>query len=50
MFYTIDAFRYSYTSASYLPLWQSVGTICVLAIAAFGIALRMMSLGYKLRV
>jgi ABC-2 type transport system permease protein len=50
MFYTIDAFRYSYTEQSYLPLWLSVGTICILAVAAFGIALRMMSVGYKLRV
>jgi ABC-2 type transport system permease protein len=50
MFYTIDAFRYSYTAQSYLPLWLSVGAICLLAVAAFGIALRMMSIGYKLRV
>ena len=50
MFYTIDAFRYSYTGQSYLPLWLSVATICVLAVVAFWIALRMMTVGYKLRV
>ena len=50
MFYTIDAFRYSYTAKSYLHLSLSLSTICLLAIGAFLIALRMMSVGYKLRV
>jgi ABC-2 type transport system permease protein len=49
MFYTIDAFRYSYTGQSFLPLPYSLGAICLLAVAAFGIALRMMAVGYKLR-
>ncbi|HEY5339727.1 MAG TPA: ABC transporter permease, partial [Candidatus Aquilonibacter sp.] len=49
IFYTIDAFRYSYTGASYLPLWISVSAIALIAAATFGIALRMMALGYKLR-
>ena len=49
MFYTIDAFRYSYTTQSYLPLWLSIGAILALTIIAYGAALRMMSLGYKLR-
>jgi len=49
MFYTIDAFRYSYTGQSYLPLWQSIGAICVLAAICVGIVLRMMSTGYKVR-
>lgn len=49
MFYTIDAFRYSYTGQSYLALWSSLGVITVLTIIAVAIALRMTSLGYKLR-
>jgi ABC-2 type transport system permease protein len=49
MFYTIDAFRYSYTGQSYLSLWLSVGAICLLTVVAFVIALRMMTIGRKLR-
>ncbi|MDQ2873152.1 MAG: ABC transporter permease, partial [Candidatus Eremiobacteraeota bacterium] len=49
MFYTIDAFRYSYTGQSYLPLWLSTSAITVLAALALAIALRMTLLGYKLR-
>ncbi|HET9030881.1 MAG TPA: ABC transporter permease, partial [Candidatus Aquilonibacter sp.] len=49
IFYTIDAFRRSYTGVSFLPLWLSFGVLTVMAIAAFLIAFRMMSLGYKLR-
>ncbi len=49
MFYTIDAFRYSYTGQSYLPLWLSVLVIGVLMLLSMGIALRMAHVGYKLR-
>lgn len=49
MFYTVDAFRYSYTGQSYLPLWVSLTVICVLMVAAMAIALRMTAVGYKLR-
>jgi ABC-2 type transport system permease protein len=49
MFYTIDAFRYSYISNSFLPLWQSIGAICGLAVICLAVVLRMMSVGYKLR-
>ena len=49
IFYTIDAFRFSFTGVSYLPLGFSVAMIAVLAVAAFSIALRMMAVGYKLR-
>lgn len=49
MFYTIDAFRYSFTSQSYLPLWFSLGVIAVLTALALGTALRMTAIGYKLR-
>jgi ABC-2 type transport system permease protein len=49
LFYCIDAFRYSYTGQSFLPLGYSLAAICVMAVFAFGIALRMMSVGYKLR-
>lgn len=49
MFYTIDAFRHSYTGQSYLALPLSVTAIVVLAIVALGIALKMVSAGVKLR-
>jgi ABC-2 type transport system permease protein len=49
MFYTIDAFRFSYTGQSYLSLWQSTTAIAVLMLVALGIALRMAVVGYKLR-
>ena len=49
MFYTIDAFRHSYTGASYLPLPFSLSVILGLAAISLFIALRMMSAGYKLR-
>lgn len=49
IFYTIDAFRYSYTGESYLKLPLSLGMIALLGIAAFAIALRMLAIGYKLR-
>lgn len=49
MFYTIDAFRFSYTGQSYLSLPLSVMAIVALAIVALGIALKMVSAGVKLR-
>ena len=49
MFYTIDAFRHSYTGQSFLPLSYSLGAIALLAALALTFALRMMSTGYKLR-
>jgi hypothetical protein len=49
MFYTVDAFRFSYTGQSYLPLWLSLSVICGLMLLALGIALRMANVGYKLR-
>ena len=49
MFYTIDAFRYSYTGQSYLSLWQSTAAIGALMLIALAIALRMAVVGYKLR-
>ncbi|MHB1551927.1 MAG: ABC transporter permease [Vulcanimicrobiaceae bacterium] len=49
MFYTIDAFRYSYTGQSYLPLWLSLTVIGALAAASLATALRMAAVGYKLR-
>jgi ABC-2 type transport system permease protein len=49
IFYTIDAFRRSYTGHSYLSLEFSLGMIALLAAIALGIVLRMMSIGYKLR-
>jgi ABC-2 type transport system permease protein len=49
IFYTIDAFRRSYTGQSYLPIAVSVGAIAVLTIIALAVALRMTAIGYKLR-
>lgn len=49
IFYTIDAFRRSYTGESYLSLELSLGTIVLLTVAAVAIALRMTAVGYKLR-
>ena len=49
IFYTIDAFRHSYTSVSYLPLGYSLAMIAGLAVIALVIALRMTATGYKLR-
>jgi len=50
IFYTIDAFRRSYTGESYLPPELSVGAIVVLAAIALATIVRMTSVGYKLRV
>lgn len=49
IFYTIDAFRRSYTGQSFLPLWLSLSMIAVLTCLSLAIALRMMAVGYKLR-
>ena len=49
MFYTIDAFRYTFTGQSYLSLWQSLGIIGILTVIALTLALRMTAAGYKLR-
>ncbi|MBV8489280.1 MAG: ABC transporter permease [Candidatus Eremiobacteraeota bacterium] len=49
IFYTIDAFRRSYTGESYLPPQLSVLAIVALAAIAFTIVLRMTAAGYKLR-
>jgi ABC-2 type transport system permease protein len=49
IFYTIDAFRYSFTGQSFLQLPLSVSVIAALTAIAFAIALRMMAVGYKLR-
>lgn len=49
IFYTIDAFRRSYTGQSYLPPAYSVAMIALLAAVALGIILRLTATGYKLR-
>jgi len=49
VFYTIDAFRRSYTGQSYLPPALSIGAIVLLAAITIAIALRMVAVGYKLR-
>ncbi len=50
MFYMIDAFRYSFTGRSDVPLGLSVGIVGGLAVISLAIALRMTATGYKLRV
>ncbi len=49
IFYTIDAFRRSYTGESYLPPAFSLAMIALLAAVALAIVLRMVAVGYKLR-
>ncbi len=49
IFYTIDAFRRSYTGHSYLAPVFSISMIAILAAIALGIVLRMTAIGYKLR-
>ena len=49
IFYTIDAFRRSYTGQSYLSPAFSVAMIVALAAIALAIVLRMTAIGYKLR-
>lgn len=49
IFYTIDAFRRSYTGESYLAPELSVAAIVVLAVIALAVVLRMVASGYKLR-
>jgi ABC-2 type transport system permease protein len=49
MFHMINAFRYSYRSTGDAPLWVSLTVVTVLAAVAFAAALRMTSVGYKLR-
>ena len=50
MFYMIDAFRYSFTGRSDVPLGLSIGIVVALTVVSLGIALRMTATGYKLRV
>jgi ABC-2 type transport system permease protein len=49
IFYTIDAFRRSYTGDSYLTPAFSLGMIVLLAAISLGVVLRMTAIGYKLR-
>ena len=50
MFYMIDAFRFSFTGRSDVPLQMSLAIVGVLTCAAFAAALRMTAVGFKLRV
>jgi len=49
IFYTIDAFRRSYTGQSYLAPVFSIGMVVLLTAISLGIILRLMAIGYKLR-
>ena len=50
MFYMIDAFRYAFTGQADVPLALSIAIVGVLTVASLAVALRMIGLGYKLRV
>lgn len=50
MFHMIDAFRYSYTAVGDEPLGVALAVVAILAAVALGVALRMMAVGYKLRL
>jgi ABC-2 type transport system permease protein len=49
VFYTIDAFRRSYTGQSYLAPAFSIGMVALLTVISLAIILRLMGIGYKLR-
>jgi ABC-2 type transport system permease protein len=49
IFYTIDAFRRSYTGESFLSPVFSIAMIVLLTTIALGTVLRMTAIGYKLR-
>jgi ABC-2 type transport system permease protein len=49
IFYTIDAFRRSYTGQSYLTPAFSIAMIALLTAVALAIVLRLTAIGYKLR-
>ncbi|HEY6486318.1 MAG TPA: ABC transporter permease [Candidatus Cybelea sp.] len=49
IFYTIDAFRRSYTGQSDLAPAFSIGMVALLTTISLGIVLRMTAIGYKLR-
>jgi ABC-2 type transport system permease protein len=50
MFYMIDAFRYSFTGRSDVPLPVSIAIVSILTFASMAVALRLTVAGYKLRV
>ena len=50
MFYMIDAFRYSFTGRSDMPVELSLAIVVGLTCASFAIALRLTAAGFKLRV
>jgi len=49
IFYTIDAFRRSYTGESYLAPALSITVVTLLGVIAVTIALRLTAIGYRLR-
>jgi ABC-2 type transport system permease protein len=49
IFYTIDAFRRSYTGQSFLSPAFSVGMVAILTAVSLAVVLRMTGIGYKLR-
>jgi ABC-2 type transport system permease protein len=49
MFYMIDVFRNSYIGSGDVSLGLSLSVVTLLALVAFGVALRMVAVGFKLR-
>jgi ABC-2 type transport system permease protein len=49
MFYMIDVFRNSYIGSGDVSLGLSLTVVTLLALVAFGVALRMVAVGFKLR-
>lgn len=49
IFYTIDAFRYSYTGRSDVTLWASLSVVAALTTVSYVVAYAMVRSGYKLR-
>jgi ABC-2 type transport system permease protein len=50
MFYMIDAFRYSFTGRSDMPVELSLAIVLALTFASLATALRLTAIGFKLRV
>jgi ABC-2 type transport system permease protein len=50
IFYLMDAFRFAVLGVHEAPVWESLSVAVVLCVAALGVILRLLKIGYKLRV
>ncbi len=48
-FYMIDGFRYGFSAQSDVSPWFSICVVLTALVVVTGIALRMLSMGYKIR-